>query len=550
MYDCDVLIVGGGPVGVTLALELAQQKVSFRIVDQAPERSDKSRAMIIQPRTLELLNRHGHAQSLLSRGTLTRGLNIVIDNKQTGGISLESVEVDDTEFPLPLGISQADTEKFLDECLATHGAAVERPLAAKAITQDADSVTTTVENTKTGQQETIRSQYVVGCDGAHSFVRHAATNLTFPGAPYDQDFLLCDAHISFTSLPLDRFSLLLGPSGVLMVFPMGNGLVRLITSDAPSPDGDDTLTLAHFQAHLTKFAPPGAGTLSNPVWISRFRLHHRGVNSYRDGRLLLAGDAAHIHSPVGGQGMNTGIQDAVNLGWKLAAVIQHRTANPDKLLDSYDAERKRVGEHLLQTTDQAFSFGVSTNWLFMKVRNLMFQLVMPRLMKGARRRSWYGFLTEFGVTYRKGPIVGASPGWKGIVGKGDRVPDGRVRPVGGGAREETVTVQGICGGRRYCLLVFAGSGGKEKGVEGEEVVKARERVQGAMRDGVEGRFIFREEKDGLPEGSYVDGDGEVHARFGFASGRAGYVLVRPDLYVAHIGHLDQLDELVEFAKGL
>lgn len=243
--------------------------------------------------------------------------------------------------------------------------------------------------------------------------------------------------------------------------------------------------------------------------------------------------------------MNTGIQDAVNLGWKLAFVLQNRSSNPERLLDSYNAERKRVGEHLLQTTDQAFSWGVSSSWLLMKVRNLMFQFVMPRLMKGARKRSWYGFLTEFGVTYRKGPVVGQGKGWKGGVGKGDRLPDGRVKAVGKG---EEVTVQGVCGGRTYTLLVFAGSG--EKGVSGEEVVKAKERVQGVMKDAVEGVLVFREEKEGMPEGSFVDANGEVHARFGFGDGKPGYVLVRPDLYIAHIGHLNQLDELVEFAKGL
>jgi len=165
------------------------------------------------------------------------------------------------------------------------------------------------------------------------------------------------------------------------------------------------------------------------------------------------------------------------------------------------------------------------------------------MMKGARGLGGYEFLTAFGVTYRKGPVVGAASGWHGKVGKGDRLPDGRVKDGKG----EEVTVQGICGGRGHSLLVFVPGG--EKGVGSvEEVVKVKERVAAAMKDGVEGKFVFGMMNGEMPEGGYLDAEGKVCKTFGFT--KPGYVLVRPDLYVAHIGYLDKVDELVEFVKGL
>jgi len=550
MYDCDVLIVGAGPVGVTLALELALRKILFRIVDQVAERSDKSRALVIQPRTLELLSRHGHAQSLVDIGRPIRGVNVFVNHRRATTIGIEDAITGDSEFPFPLGISQADTERFLDDCLASYGTSVERPITAKSITQDGNGVTTKLEH-RDGREETVRSKYVVGCDGAHSFVRHAAANLNFNGAEYNQDFLLCDAHLRNTSLPLDSFSMLLG-DGTLLFFPMGGDRIRLVSA-GQLISGDEELTLARFQSYLEKFAPPGHGTLTDSTWLARFRLHHRSVNSYRDGRLFVAGDAAHIHSPVGGQGMNTGIQDAVNLGWKLSAVLQGRTADPEALLNSYDAERRRVGEHLVQTTDQAFQFAANTNWLFLRMRNFVFSWllpwVMPWVLQGARRERFYNFLTEFGVTYRKGPIVGAATGFNGPVGRGDRVPDGKLKAA---RIEAQVTVQGLCGGGSYHLLLFGGTEAGEGALLADELRAAREKVAGAMKDEVEARFVFSEanlpKEAELPDGSYVDSEGKVHAQYGFSG--PGYVLVRPDLYVAHIGPLAQLDELVEFVKRL
>ena len=541
MYDCDVLIVGAGPSGVTLALELARQKISFRVIDKAPERSDKSRALFVQPRTLELLNRHGNIQALASHSNTVHGATFFVNNKEVTKISLDGLATN-TEFPLPLGVSQADTEHFLDRCLAAYGASVERPVTAKNISQDDDGVTTSLER-QDGSQETVRSKYVVGCDGAHSVVRHASANITFEGAAYTQDFLLCDAHISGTSIPLDAFSIMFG-YGVMMAIPMQDGLVRFVTAGHPL-ESDTEPTLEHFQKSLDLFGPPGHGTLSNPVWITRFRLHHRSATAFRDRRFFLAGDAAHIHSPAGGQGMNTGIQDAINLGWKLAAVLQARAADPEALLNSYNAERHRVGTRLLRTTDQAFGVAATSHWLFARLRNFVMSWVMPWLVTEARRKMVFSFLSEFGITYRRSPIVGAAKGFRGPIGGGDRLPDGKLREA---ASEAQVSVQGICNKTHHCLLLFSGTNAAEA-AEPTRLLAAREQVAASMKDDVTGYLIIAGTglPTDVPEGSLVDAECKVHEQYGFTG--PGYVLVRPDQYIAHIGPLSKLDELLVFLKG-
>ncbi|KAK0720330.1 FAD binding domain-containing protein [Lasiosphaeris hirsuta] len=534
MYDCDVLIVGAGPVGTTLALELAHKKTSFRIIDQTPERSNKSRALVVQPRTLELLNRHGHAEKLFLWG-----------GKPIATMAIDNIGTSDTEFTLPLSLSQAETERFLDDCLASYGHHVDRPVTAIHIAQDSSGVTTTLQRPNE-TQETIFSKYVVGCDGAHSAVRRAAANITFDGAAYPQNFLLCDAHLQNSNIARDCVSLCLG-DGILAFIPMKDDtLVRVIASGHRFAS-DEEPTLEQFQELIAIFTPPGFGALSDPAWLTRFRLHHRSVSSYRDGRLFVAGDAAHIHSPAGGQGMNTGIQDAINLGWKLAAVLDGRAANPEALLDSYDAERLPVGVNLLKGSDRMFSFLSSTNYWFVTLRNLIIPWVLPWVAASLFvRLRFFRFLSEFGISYRKGPIVGTAAGFKGPIRGGDRLPDGKLKEAKSGTE---TSVHGVSAGGDHCLLLFSGK------TEGEPdssnaLRAAGDKVFALERTDLAVRFILRNKdlEGDIPDHSYVDHGDEVHPQFGFA--KFGFVLVRPDGYIAHIGPLSSLDELLTFFKSL
>ena len=535
MADVDVLIVGGGPTGMMLALELAIQKISFRIIDKEPVRSDKSRALVIQPRTLELLNRHGIAHDIIALGTVGTGIRIFVNKKLAGELDLDDLGFDDTVFPLPLWISQADTEHFLDQALQRHGHKVERPFAAEKIEQDDTGIIVLLRGPD-GAEEQLRCKYIVGCDGAHSVVRHAA-RLTFDGAPYPQDFILADLYLDWSEYPSNRLMLFMG-QGMMIGFPLKDGLYRLIVSRPSRRADNEEPTLEDFQKIFEVMAP-GTATLRDPVWLTRFRLHHRGANKYREGRLFVAGDAAHIHSPAGGQGMNTGIQDAVNLGWKLASALHGECVNPDSILDSYDIERRRIGEHLLKGTDRAFQFGTSSNAVFLFLRNALVPWLLPWAVRDRGRRArLFRFVSELGIRYRHSPIVGTASSYRGPLRGGDRAPDGTLKDPTD--TERTTSLLALCAAPAgHHLVVFAGSGGYKAVDEG-----ALERVVEGFLGGSAGwgkvhRVSTKETEPG--SGGYLDWEGKLHARYGFVE--PGYALVRPDGHVAHIGLLSAMDKL-------
>ncbi|TPX17086.1 uncharacterized protein E0L32_003204 [Thyridium curvatum] len=540
MANVDVLIVGGGPTGMALALELSMQDVSYRIIDKAPVRSDKSRALVVQARTLELLNRHGTAKKLLSRGFELHGANLYTNKREAGTVSLDGLDMADTEFPFPLCVPQQETEHFLDECLAKYDKSIERPVIAKAITQDGAGVTVKLENERTGLSETLRVRYVVGCDGAHSSVRHAG-RFRFEGAPYPQTFILGDFHVSDSSLPRDRLLLCFG-SATLAMFPLKEGKWRLVTIHDGSKElqahgtvlMDEQPTVDEFRALFAEMAPPGAGTLHDPTWLAKYHLHHRVADQYRDGRLFVAGDASNIHSPAGGQGMNTGMQDAFNLGWKLGRVLRGEAR--DALLDTYDAERRPVGQNVVDTTDRMFSYATWQNPVWRMCRNLLLPWVLPWLTNSAKRRAaGLRYISELTINYRGSSVVYTAGGFSGPVEGGDRLRDGKLRSASG----DVVMLQSLCDGPSSHLLLFAGVG---QGPLRSEEFAGFEAKLSKTDNHVKVIRIFNAATDG--EGAYSDLDGQLHARYGMAS--PGYVLVRPDAYVGCIGNMDAFDELLSF----
>lgn len=554
MKETDVLIIGGGPSGTVLALELSLQHIPFRIIDKSPGRPTESRALVIQPRTLELLSRHGISHDLTSAGTIGTGASIYVNKFHAASLDLSDLGFSDqTAFPLPLWISQADTEHCLDAALARHGYEIERPITAEEIVQDESGVTATLRNTSTNTTETVRAKYVIGCDGAHSVVRHAA-GLSFEGAPYPQDFILADTYMDWSAAPKEPELTFFMGQGMMIMFPLKDGLFRLITicpSIVPTPKRhkNDEPTLEDFQKVFNVMAP-GTAKLRDPVWLARFRLHHRGVENYRKGRLFVAGDAAHIHSPAGGQGMNTGIQDAVNLGWKLASVLKAQSPSSsteaEALLDSYSLERHRIGQYLLKGTDRIFSFGSSQNWLFITLRNFLVPWVAPWVFASRERRArFFRFMSELGIRYRHSTIVGTGAAYRGALKGGDRAVDGELEKVDRERNEKTRFLE-LCKEANHHLVLFSGIG--NKAVDDVALQAQAEQFLQANGDSTKTKVHKIFSKASPVKEGYMDEEGKLHLKYGFIS-EPGYVLVRPDGYIAHIGLLKEMDYLREWLKG-
>ncbi|MDY0884717.1 FAD-dependent monooxygenase [Dongia soli] len=417
-----VLVAGAGPVGLTMAAELARYGIAVRIIDKATAPSDKSKALVVWSRTLELLDRAGCAEQFLAAGMPAAGANFFHGEKRLARVTFEGIE---SPFPYGLLIPQSETERLLIDHLAGLGVTVERGIELSAIRPDATGVSVGLHH-PSGHAETRRVDWLIGCDGAHSVVRKAL-GLDFTGAALQTDWILADLHLDGLPVPENELAIFFHAEGVLATFPFGrNGRHRIIAdlgrarSTLLRPDP----TMAEIQAVIDKRSIPGIKA-RDPIWLSSFRINERKVADYRKGRVFLAGDAAHIHSPAGGQGMNTGMQDAVNLAWKLALVCRGE-ARAEALLDSYSAERSAVGEQVLRNAGRLTRIALLRNPLARHLRNVVMSLAMrlkPTRLRLAER------LTELDIAYPDSPLNGQRCVPGGLPMPGDRFPvAGRATP--------------------------------------------------------------------------------------------------------------------------
>ncbi len=424
LQDHAVLVVGAGPVGLTMAAELARYGLAVRIVDKAPARTDKSKALVVWSRTLELLDRSGCGEAFVAAGAKVDAVRITAGTKEIARVAFAGAV---TPHPYALMLPQSETERILEEHLATLGIEVERQVELTRCAAGADRVDVTLQHLD-GRVEQVHPSWLIGCDGAHSTTRHEI-GLEFEGDTLPSDWILADVHVAGLSTPPSELDMYWHADGVLALFPISPGRYRVIADvgATSSPVRRPDPTLDEVQA-LVDRRGPGRVTVSDPVWLSAFRINERMVRSYRAGRVFLAGDAAHIHSPAGGQGMNTGMQDAFNLAWKLALVEQGRGAQ-EPLLDSYSIERSAVGRRVLADTGRATALAVMRGAAMQVVRNHVASLLFGL---SPVRRAMVNTLTELAVGYPHSPLTerpAQSAVRPGSGGPGARVP-GSSRRIG------------------------------------------------------------------------------------------------------------------------
>ncbi len=413
----DVLITGAGPVGLTMAIELARFGLTVRIVDKNAARTDKSKALVIWSRSLELLDRSGAGAELLAAGNTCTAANLMSGDKTLAHISFDGV---DSTHPYALMIPQSETERVLEEHLASLGVKVERSTELTAFTQSETSVTSSLLSAS-GVTETLETAWLIACDGAHSTIRHQL-NLPFEGDTLPSQWMLADVHLHGLPNPAEMH-ICLHEAGIVAIFPIGPaeaGRARVIANTG-TVQPDETYpepTLADTQAVLDQRGMGGV-TASDPVWLANFTINERKIPNYRVNRIFLAGDAAHIHSPAGGQGMNTGIQDACNLAWKLAVVHRKLCAAADLLLDSYSAERSPVAEHVLAETGKLTSLATMHNPALLAFRNTAVKLALGL---PPARNAMANELTELAVHYPKSPLNGDASTMHDTPEPGYRVP--------------------------------------------------------------------------------------------------------------------------------
>jgi 2-polyprenyl-6-methoxyphenol hydroxylase-like FAD-dependent oxidoreductase len=513
----DVLIVGAGPVGLTMAAAATHHGLRCRLVDKAPAPSDKSKALAVWTRSMELLDGLDLAETFVRTGLKLNAGSMYAHGKRMVHLVLTG---DESPFGFPLMIPQNETERLLTEHLAQHGVTVERRVELLGFTDGGDAVRATLRHPD-GREETLAVPFLVGCDGAHSTVRHTL-GMEFAGHAEPSDWMLADVHVE-GDLARDEVSAFWNDEGVLVVFPIDRHRVRLIADRGPATEGtpESEVTLAQAQA-MVDGRGPGGLVLSDPIWLANFRINERKVADYRRGRVMLAGDAAHVHSPAGGQGMNTGMQDAFNLAWKLA-LIQRGQGQLEPLLQSYSVERSGVGDQVLRNAERATALATLhspiARWLRDHIAPIVgsFGFVQERV-----RDEWW----EFSINYRHGPLsFDQWPPHGGGLEAGDRMCDAPLTASGGGASSLFTIVRGA---RRLTLLLVPATREHESIAHLAQIATD---VATAFPDAVDAHLILPAHGAavGTSVPTCVDHTGRLHEKLHATI--ATLIIVRPDGYV-------------------
>jgi 2-polyprenyl-6-methoxyphenol hydroxylase-like FAD-dependent oxidoreductase len=507
-----VIVVGAGPVGLVAACDLARRGIRVRVIDKLAQPTAESRAIAIHARSCDMLDRMGVLDDLIATGVKSTGMNMFANGKKMFRAPLDTV---DSAFAYTLITAQTETERVLTEHLTALGVTIDRGVELTGLTEDDDVVHLVLRRTD-GTTEQVDTSWVIGTDGGHSSVRHLV-GTKLHGSFKGERFILGDVEVEpcFDNTNMYTY---FHSDGPVVTLPMVGERVRFLAQihDAPGTPLNLTPTTEQLQKIIDERI--GGVTITTPHWVTCFEIHHGQVPEYRWGRVFLAGDAAHIHSPAGGQGMNTGMQDAFNLCWKLAMVIDRDAG--DSLLDSYDAERHPIGKSVIDFTSRLTTVG-TLKGLARVARNAAVRVIghIPPAV-----RFMASTITETNVAYPGSPAVLAATPRYAKVAPGQHVPH-----IADPELQKQLSAVWESNGTGHAVLTVAG---------GKPAPAARPA----------GQTQVLVTSDDTPVGGYdtviADPNGLCAKRLGLKDG--GRVVVRPDGYIGAITALDDLTGVADY----
>jgi 2-polyprenyl-6-methoxyphenol hydroxylase-like FAD-dependent oxidoreductase len=505
MRDQNVLIVGAGPTGLSMAIELKRLGVPFRLVEKSQHAAQYSQALVVQARTLEQFERYGLAETAVRRGRPLKQASAISEGRTIISFALDKIP---GHYPFALFLPQNETEALLIEHLESLGGRIERGTELLSISERGNGTEVRLRGSD-GKVENTTASWVVGCDGAHSAVREGL-KIPFSGAKVGLNFFLGDLELEGPDLLGDELRIYLHRGDIVFIARLKEKLFRVIValhSEQDAAKGERQLKLSDFQEPMDRAGIRLRATSAS--WMMPFRVSDRRAEHIQQGHIFLAGDASHIHSPVAGQGMNTGIQDAANLAWKIAAV---RNGADESLLQSYEEERGKVSEQLLSNTSRVLKAVTTSNVLLERLRDAFVHTAMQIPFV---QEQIVGFVSETAIGYRHSSIVMDFSG-SGSVHAGDRMPNPEL----------------VWKGRRMRLLdPLSSARALLIGLDVEEPIRQQALLPHAD-------YLFFDSND------LQTGKEELTELMG----AGGVVFVRPDGYVGFRGTETNLDGLEEFAR--